>query len=115
VTVQVVAVPVQAPLQPVKVEPAPGAAVSVTGVPVVYDAEQVVPQLMPAGLPVTVPAPAPAFETVRVEPADTPVPVTSRETTSPSAVKLTFVLAPAVVVGAKRTVTVAVAPLPTRV
>jgi len=115
VTVQVVAVPVHAPLQPVKVEPAPAAAVSVTGVPVVYDAEHVVPQLMPAGLLVTVPAPAPALETVRVEPADAPVPVTSRETVSPSAVKLTFVLAPAVVVGVNRTVTVAVAPDPTSV
>src|SRR5262245_6230958 len=112
---QVVVVPVQAPLQPVNVEQAAAAAVSVTDVPVVYEAEQVVPQLMPAGMLVTVPAPAPALETVRVVPVDTPVPLTSRETVSPSAVKLTFVLARAVVVGVKPTVTVAVAPLPTSV
>src|SRR5512145_1115897 len=39
-----------------------------------------------------------------------PVPLTSRETLSPSAVKLTFTLAVADVVGVKRTVTVWVAP-----
>src|SRR5262245_31053863 len=115
VPVPVVAVPVQPPLQPVKVDPAAAAAVRVTDVPVAYDVEQVAPQEMPVGLLVTVPAPAPALETVRVEPADTPVPVTSRETVSPSAVMLTLALAAAVLVGVKRTVTVAVAPLPTRV
>src|SRR5437773_3784240 len=52
------------PLQPLKVEPAAGAAVSVTAVPLVKLAAQVAPQLMPAGLLVTVPAPAPALETV---------------------------------------------------
>jgi hypothetical protein len=53
-------VPVQAPLQPVKVEPVPGAAVSVTAVPLVNEAAQVAPQEMPAGALDTVPAPAPA-------------------------------------------------------
>ena len=58
-------VPVQPPpLQPPKVEPAAGAAVSVTAVPFVKLAAQVGPQVMPAGLLVTVPAPAPALETV---------------------------------------------------
>jgi len=114
VTVQVL-VPVQPPLHPVKVEPAAAAAVSVTEVPLANDAEQVAPQEMPAGLLVTVPLPAPAFDTVKVELVDPPVPVTSRETVSPSAVKLTLVLATAVLVGAKRTVTVAVEPEPTRV
>src|SRR5439155_14989 len=52
------------PLQPLKVEPAAGAAVSVTAVPLVKLAAQVAPQVMPAGLLVTVPAPAPALETV---------------------------------------------------
>jgi len=52
------------PLQPVKLEPAAGAAVSVTAVPLVKLAAQVAPQVMPAGLLVTVPAPAPALETV---------------------------------------------------
>jgi len=52
------------PLQPPKVEPAAGAAVSVTAVPLAKLAAQVGPQLMPAGLLVTVPAPAPALETV---------------------------------------------------
>jgi hypothetical protein len=107
VTVQEVAVPLQPPLQPLKTDPAAGAAVKVTAVPFVYDPEHVVPQLMPAGLLVTVPVPAPALETVSVELFETPVPVTSLETVSPSAVKLTLVLATAALVGENRTVTVA--------
>ena len=64
VTVQV-PVPVHPPpLQPLKVEPAAGAAVSVTAVPLAKLAEQVTPQVMPVGALVTVPAPVPAFETV---------------------------------------------------
>src|SRR5207245_71498 len=55
------------PLQPVKEEPAAGAAVRVTAVPLVKLAEQVAPQLMPPGLLVTVPAPAPAGVTVRAK------------------------------------------------
>src|SRR5216117_4037851 len=55
------------PLQPLKVEPAPGAAVSVTAVPLAKLAAQVAPQVMPAGLLVTVPAPVPALETVSVK------------------------------------------------
>src|SRR5437879_5838642 len=67
VTVQV-PVPAQpAPLQPVKVEPTAGAAVSVTAVPLAKLAAQVAPQVMPAGEPVTVPLPVPAGVTVRVK------------------------------------------------
>src|SRR5947209_2953042 len=55
------------PLQPVKVEPAAGVAVSVTAVPLVKLAEQVAPQVMPAGELVTVPLPVPAGATVRVK------------------------------------------------
>jgi hypothetical protein len=109
VTVQL-AVPVQAPLQPLKVEPVAGAAVKVTTVPAVNEAEHVAPQLMPAGLLATVPVPAPVLLTVSVLPADTPVPVTSREIVSPAAAKLTLTLWGVVFVGVKRTVTVAVAP-----
>jgi hypothetical protein len=110
VTTQV-PVPVQPPpVQPVNVDPAAGVAVSVTGVPVANAAAQVEPQLMPAGLLETVPLPAPAFEIVSVGPIGTPVPVTSRETESPSATKLTFTLWSVVFVGVKRTVTVWVAP-----
>ncbi len=65
-TVQVVAVPLQAPLQPVKVEPEAGAAVRVTVVPLRKAAEHLVPQSIPAGLLVTVPLPLPALVTVRV-------------------------------------------------
>ncbi len=55
-------VPVQPPpLQPVKVEPAAGVAVSVTTVPVGNAVEQVAPQVMPAGALVTVPLPVPAL------------------------------------------------------
>ena len=54
------------PLQLEKVEPALGEAVRVTGVPSLYDSEQSAPQLMPAGLEVTVPEPVPDLVTVRV-------------------------------------------------
>ena len=64
-TVQVVAVPVQAPDQLVNVEPAAGAAVNVTDVPLLKLAEHVLPQLIPAGLLVTVPVPVPARVRVR--------------------------------------------------
>src|SRR5437667_5568961 len=55
------------PLQPVKVEPAAGTAVSVTAVPFVKLAAQVAPQLIPAGLLVTVPVPVPAGVTVNTK------------------------------------------------
>jgi len=134
VTVQVPVPEQPLPLQPVKVEPAAGTAVKVTAAPFVNEAEHVAPQEMPAGLLVTVPLPAPVEETasvdidvvplpapveatvsVDVDVVDTPVPVTSDERVSPSAAKLTLVLASTLVVGAKRTVTVWVAPAPTRV
>jgi hypothetical protein len=66
VTAQV-PVPLQAPLQPVKAEPAAACAVSVTTVPLVYVAAQVVEQpLMPDGEELTVPEPEPDLTTVRV-------------------------------------------------
>jgi hypothetical protein len=55
-----------APDQPAKREPAAGVAVSVTEVPSPYFAEQVAPQLIPAGADETVPAPEPALATVKV-------------------------------------------------
>ena len=61
-------VPVQLPFQPVKVAPAAGAAVKLTVVPLVNEAEQVAPQLMPAGVLVTVPLPVPDFITVSAKP-----------------------------------------------
>jgi hypothetical protein len=66
VTVQVPVPEHAPPLQPVKLEPAAGAAVKVTAVPLANAAAHVVPQEMPAGLLVTVPLPAPALETVNV-------------------------------------------------
>src|SRR5262245_22716620 len=57
-------VPEQAPLQPVNVEPPVGVAVRLTTVPLLYGSEQSAPQLMPAGLEVTVPLPAPVLLTV---------------------------------------------------
>lgn len=62
VTVQV-AVPVQAPDQPAKVDPLLALAVRVTAVAGEKVAEQVAPQFTPAGALVTVPVPAPAFAT----------------------------------------------------
>jgi hypothetical protein len=59
-----VPVPVQAPDQPANVEPEAAVAVSVTAVPLAKLAVHVVGQLMPAGLLVTVPVPAPALCTV---------------------------------------------------
>ena len=66
VTMQVVCVPLQAPLQPVKLAPVATDAVSVTMVPMPKFSEQSLPQLMPAGDDVTVPkaAPLPARVTV---------------------------------------------------
>lgn len=66
VMVQVVAVPLQAPLQPTKDEVESGAAVRVTLVPERYCAEQVAPQSMPVGDDVTEPDPVPAFARVNV-------------------------------------------------
>ncbi|HTX52057.1 MAG TPA: hypothetical protein VMD08_01505 [Candidatus Baltobacteraceae bacterium] len=53
------------PLQPVKVDPPLGVAVRVTIVPLAKPALQVAPQLIPAGLLVTVPLPLPLLLTVR--------------------------------------------------
>jgi hypothetical protein len=61
-----VPVPEQTLLQPVKVEPVAATALSVTYVLVAKAYEQVDPQLIPAGLLVTVPLPVPPLMTVRV-------------------------------------------------
>src|SRR2546430_4969332 len=63
-------VPVHAPPQPPKVEPAAGVAVRVTGVPLSYEAEQFPPQLILGGFSeeVTVPSPSPWRITERVKP-----------------------------------------------
>jgi hypothetical protein len=59
-------VPLQAPLQPEKVEPAAGVAVKVTLVPDEKLALQVLPQVIPAGVLVTLPLPVPLLLAVRV-------------------------------------------------
>ena len=56
----------QSPLQPAKAEPGAGVALSVTEVPLRVRLEQSEPQLIPAGLLVTVPAPEPVLFTARV-------------------------------------------------
>src|SRR5207249_4073633 len=66
VTLQVPVPKQPPPLQPVKIEPLAGVAVSVTKVPLSNEAEQVAPQLIPAGFEVTVPLPVPALLTARV-------------------------------------------------
>ena len=105
VTVQA-AVPVHAPLQPVKVDPVTGVAVKVTWVPVATDIEHVVPQAIPAGELVTSPLPVPLFVTDSVTVDDAvPVPLTLRDTVSLPTLKITFDANVPVVVGRKRTVT----------
>ena len=52
------------PLQPLKVAPTAGVAVSVTAVPLAKLAVHVTPQLIPTGALVTVPLPVPALLTV---------------------------------------------------
>ena len=59
-------VPEQPPPHPVKNEPASGACERFTTVPWLYVAEQVEPQLIPAGELVTVPPPVPEFVVVRL-------------------------------------------------
>ena len=59
-------VAVQLPDQPANVEPAAGVAVKVTAVPLLKVVEQVLPQLIPVGLLVTLPVPVPARFTVSV-------------------------------------------------
>jgi hypothetical protein len=66
VTVQVVAAPLQAPPQPANWAPASGVAISVTIVSRANAALHVVPQLMPPGFEVIVPAAVPSLVTVRV-------------------------------------------------
>ena len=69
-------VPVQPPpLQPAKTDPAVGVALSVTVVPPENDREQVVPQLMPLGLLVTVPLPVPFLVTWSVKVPLLPLPL----------------------------------------
>lgn len=58
--------PQPVPLQPEKEEPVAGVAVRITDELYVYDSEQSVPQEMPAGFEVTVPAPFPAVLTESV-------------------------------------------------
>src|SRR5579864_3883794 len=66
VKVQVVVLLTQAPVNPPKVEPEAGVAVSVTDVPLGKLAEQLAPQLIPEGLETTVPLPVPDGATVTV-------------------------------------------------
>ena len=104
-------VPEQAPLQPAKDEPTAGEALRVTDAPGVKDCEQVVPQLMPAGLLVTVPEPVPLLVTDKVVVvAPVAVPLTAREMVSPLAKKVTFPANVPAVVGVNRTVTARLAP-----
>ena len=65
-TVQVLAEPLHAPVQPVNDDPAVAVAVKVTPVFKAYCSVQSVPQLIPLGLLVTVPLPEPALVTVSV-------------------------------------------------
>ena len=65
VTVQA-PLPEHAPVQPLKVDPFAGSAVSLTVVPWGYALEQVLPHLTPAGLEVMLPFPVPVLVTLSV-------------------------------------------------
>jgi len=73
-----VAVPLHAPLHPPKTEPPAGAAVRVTSVPDAKLALHTCPQLIPAGLLLTVPDPVPASVTLNVGDGELKVAVTVR-------------------------------------
>jgi hypothetical protein len=60
VRVQVGLLPLQSPVHPLNDEFAPAVSVSITCIPLAKVALHVVPQLMPAGLLLIVPPPAPA-------------------------------------------------------
>ena len=64
------------PLQPAKVDPTAGVAVSVTTVPIVKEVEQVVPHWMPVGELATLPLPVPDVVTLRTKDACMKVAVT---------------------------------------
>jgi hypothetical protein len=85
-------VPEQAPPQPAKTEPGDGLGDNATTVPEVKSWLQVLPQLMPAGLLVTDPAPVPALATSRVNEGGAALPtvmVREQETCSAPLVTLT--------------------------
>jgi hypothetical protein len=80
-----VPVPVQPPLQPANVDPVAAVAVNVTDVPAKYVALHVGPQLIPAGLLLTPPAPVPARLTETVLGFAVKVAVTLADPFPPSA------------------------------
>ena len=84
-------VPVQPPLQPAKTDPEAGTAVSVTVVFFENDLEQVVPQLMPLGLLVTVPLPVPFLVTWSVKVPPPPLPLAFKPLAAISCVGLGWV------------------------
>ena len=102
VTVQLAFVPLHAPLQPRKLWPAGGVAVTVTSVPAAYLAEQLLPQSMPAGELLMVPGLLRPADKVKLEPPPPPPPPPTTTT----------VLNVAVTVLSAFTVTVQVGALP---
>src|SRR5438309_9715424 len=76
VSVHVVAVPLQAPPQPLNRAWVPGVAISVTVAPTLKLAEQLDPQVIPVGLLITSPAAEPREVTVNVTEIAANVPVT---------------------------------------
>ena len=83
------------PVQPANDEPAAGVAVKVTIVPTANEAEQTVPQLIPAGLLVTVPDPDPPLLTVSVNVCAVTVKVTPLLARPPTVTTTGPVVAPA--------------------
>jgi hypothetical protein len=71
-------VAVQSPEKPVKTDPGSGVAVRVTKLPIGKFAWQLLPQLIAAGLELTVPDPVPCLEMVRVGVLEANVALTDR-------------------------------------
>ena len=100
------AAPLQPPLQPENVDPDAAAAPRVTLAPAPTVSVHTLPQAIPAGVLVTVPAPVPLRVITSLTPAGLVAdPVTVRETVSPFAAKLTLLAKVPAADGARRTTT----------
>ncbi|MGH3372410.1 MAG: hypothetical protein ACRDPR_20680, partial [Nocardioidaceae bacterium] len=110
VTVQLLAVPAQPPLQPANAEPLNVVATSVTGVPLSTLAAHDAPQSIVGAALVTFPLPLPRLPTVSLGLGTAPPAVSSREAPPPFELKAAVPVTGPATVGVKRTTTAVLAP-----